>query len=95
MRKLVENSTVRIFAINEEGEEYLSTIQDTWPNGVPFANDEEAEGWADAAIEAATNPESEFLAGISPEKPLIPRPVEEEETLEEDVTVVEPEAIEE
>lgn len=52
-------------------------VQPSWPDGTPWANDEEATKWAKAWIEASENPDSEFLAGNSPEQPLILRPIEE------------------
>lgn len=52
-------------------------VQPHWPDGTPWASDEDAKAWAEAYIESAENPESEFLPGNSPDQPLIPRPLPE------------------
>jgi hypothetical protein len=54
-------------------------FQPDWPNGSAWANKAEAEDWANVFIESLVNPDSDFVAGDSPENHPAPRPVEEEE----------------
>lgn len=54
--------------------------QSSWPDGTEWLNKEEAQAWADLFIESLENPQSEFVAGNSPNEPkrLRPKPTEEE-----------------
>lgn len=49
-----------------------SSITKMWASGTPFTA-ETAAVWADATVEALNNPESEFVAGTSPEEPTVLR----------------------
>lgn len=48
-------------------------FQPDWPNGTPWADKAEAQAWVELYIESLLNPESELVAGGSPEQPAIPR----------------------
>lgn len=60
---------------NENDAPFL--LQPDWPDNTPWANKTEAESWALAFIESLENPESEFVPGESPDRPLKPRLVEQ------------------
>ena len=53
--------------------------QPNWPSGDAWAKSE-AEAWAKQVILSLTDPTAD-LAGSSPDKPIEPRPVLEEQTL--------------
>jgi len=53
-------------------------LQPNWPNGTAWATKKEAETWVKAFIAQLENPESEFVAGDSPEEPIKPRPIIED-----------------
>jgi hypothetical protein len=58
--------------------------QPDWPNATPWATKAEAETWVQVFIESLENPESEFVAGDSPDNHPKPRPEPEpEEVIEE------------
>jgi hypothetical protein len=57
---------------NEENAPFF--FQPDWPNETPWASRAEAENWAQVFIESLVNPESEFVAGASPETHPAPRP---------------------
>lgn len=57
---------------NPENAPFL--FQPDWPDGTPWASRQEAQDWANAYLEALSNPESEFIQGNSPDAPVIPRP---------------------
>jgi hypothetical protein len=57
-------------------------LQPTWPNGTEWASKGEAEEWALTFLESLENPESEFLAGDSPEEPKKVRPIIEDSAAE-------------
>jgi hypothetical protein len=83
MRYEIVDGAVLIF----EGEnEAPFMLQPTWPDGSAWAEGE-AEAWAAQVILSLTDPTSE-LPGDSPDAPTKPRPAPEEE-----VEVVEPEAL--
>ncbi|MDB4418069.1 hypothetical protein N9262_02335 [Akkermansiaceae bacterium] len=62
-----KKNAVRIF---NDGDEAPFLFQPDWPDNTPWSSKAEATAWAKAAIEAFTNPESEFLPGESPDQPL-------------------------
>lgn len=57
---------------NEENAPFLR--QPHWPDGTPWGDEAEITAWADAAIVAFLDPNSEFVAGPNPDNPVIPRP---------------------
>jgi len=67
---------------NEEMKPFLE--QPYWPDGTQWADKAQAENWAKAYIEALANPNSEFVAGNSPDKPELPRPVKTSDELDEE-----------
>lgn len=65
---------------NENNAPFL--FQPDWPNGTPWTDRAEAEAWVNLFIESFIDPESEYLAGSSPEEPrrLRLKPDAEDET---------------
>lgn len=57
---------------NENGAPFL--FQPDWPNGTTWESREQVEAWANIYVEELSNPQSELLAGFSPEVPSIVRP---------------------
>lgn len=57
---------------NEKNAPFL--LQPTWPNNTAWKDRAEAESWVEVFIESLENPESEFIAGNSPENHPRPRP---------------------
>lgn len=47
--------------------------QPQWPDGTAWANEEEIQAWAEAAITSYENAESEFIPGTNPENPVVVR----------------------
>ena len=57
---------------NENNAPFLR--QPEWPDGTAWENEAQITAWADAAIAAFENPNSEMIAGPNPANPVIPRP---------------------
>lgn len=77
--ELDENHAIR--AWDDENPNELNApflFQPTWPDGTAWANEEEATAWVELVITSLENPDSELLAGISPEQPTQPRVAPEE-----------------
>ena len=58
---------------NENNAPFLR--QGEWPDGTAWENEAQITDWAEAAIAALENPDSEMMAGPNPENPVIPRPI--------------------
>ena len=71
-----ENNAVKIF---KEDQEAPVIFQPNWPDGVAWANPEEAAEWAQTYISSIEDPEYGFIAGMNPEEPKLPKPVTAEE----------------
>ena len=65
-----KNNGIEIF---EKDSDVPFISQPTWPNNEPFSSELEAKTWAELTIESLQNPESEFVAGHSPDQPKIRR----------------------
>jgi len=65
--------------IYKDEQEIPMIFQPNWPNGSPFSSVKEAESWAEYYIESTQNPNSEFMAGLSPEEHPRKRPESQEE----------------
>ena len=79
--KIDTENTIRIWDNenpNENDAPFL--LQPDWPDVTPCSDAAEAKNWAEVFIASLVNPESEFVAGNSPDAhPSIrPEPVEEE-----------------
>lgn len=59
---------------NENNAPFL--FQPNWPNGVAWADAQEAAGWADAFITSLEDPNSPLVAGDGPDAPVKERVVE-------------------
>jgi hypothetical protein len=66
-----EDGAVNIFT---EAQEEPVILQPTWPDGTAWASEEEASEWAQTYINSLTDPDYEFIVGISPEEPKRPKP---------------------
>jgi len=79
--KIDANNAVRIWdnlTIGDEGAPFM--FQPDWPDVTPWADAVQATNWAEVFIASLVDPESEFVAGDSPDThPAIrPQPLEEE-----------------
>lgn len=66
-----KDNGVRVY---EDGADVPFRYQPFWPDTTPWANKAEAEAYALLLIESIENPESQYVPGVSPEKPKRPRP---------------------
>lgn len=88
--KISDDLVIEIFL--NDGDEYPLHIQQSWPEGEPWADLAEAEEWANVFIESLLSPDAP-LPGSNPEQKTIPReyPVAVEEAVVEEKSVtVEP-----
>jgi hypothetical protein len=70
-----KNKAIRVWDNENPNEENAPFFfQPDWPNETPWASRAEAENWAQVFIESLVNPESEFVAGSSPETHPATRP---------------------
>lgn len=58
---------------NETGAPFM--FQPDWPDRTPWESAAQATEWVEIYIASLVNPESEFLAGDSPEQPKMIRPI--------------------
>jgi hypothetical protein len=64
-------NAVSIFA---EGQEVPMIFQPTWPDGTAWGDAEDAAEWARTYISSLTDPDYEYVIGLSPDEPKLPRP---------------------
>ena len=66
-----KKNAVRVF---DEGLDVPFLYQPNWPDNTPWATKAQAKNWAQLLIESLENPDSEFVAGTSPDNHPRPRP---------------------
>jgi hypothetical protein len=66
-----EDDAVRIFM---NGQDVPMILQPSWPDGTAWGDAEEAAEWAQTYISSLTDPDYEFIVGMSPEEPKRPKP---------------------
>lgn len=71
--KVDENLVVRVFDANSATDEPVA-IQPHWPDATPWASLKQATDWAKLVAGGLNDPESEFIAGFSPDEPKLSRP---------------------
>lgn len=69
--KIDKNNAVKIFV---EGQDAPMIFQPTWPDGTSWASAEEASEWAQTYVSSLEDPDYEFIVGLSPDEPKLPKP---------------------
>jgi hypothetical protein len=82
--RITAENAVQIF---EKGKDAPVILQPTWPNGVAFASEAEANSWGKIALDRLNGVEGDEIPGSSPSKPIrliseLNVPVEEVEEVE-------------
>ena len=69
------DSVLRLWDLTNPTNEEPFILQPYYPNTAAWTV-EQATAWGEVYLESIYNPESEMVAGYSPEEPVIPRPID-------------------